>query len=202
MSDLLANVSRETIERLRAFEALATKWTAKINLVSSDSASSIWDRHVLDSVQIYNAAPQGWSSWVDLGSGGGFPGVVIAVMVHGEDRGADVTMIESDARKCEFLRAALRETGVTATVVNKRIEAVPSIGADVVSARALADLSSLLGYAAHHLSPTGTAILPKGARWRDEVEAARSKWKFNLETVNSSLAAEAAILKIKGVSRV
>ena len=81
MNDLLENVSRETIEGLRAFEAVTVKWTTKINLVSSSSAASIWERHILDSVQTFNTAPDGWSNWVDLGSGGGFPGIVVAQLL-------------------------------------------------------------------------------------------------------------------------
>ncbi|MFX0545456.1 16S rRNA (guanine(527)-N(7))-methyltransferase RsmG [Roseovarius sp. S1116L3] len=202
MTSEIADVSRETIERLRVFERLALKWTAKINLVSRESAENLWERHILDSVQAYNAAPNDWRHWLDLGSGGGFPGIVVAILA---DQRADlpkVTMVESDARKCAFLRAALRETGARAEVLTQRIEDVVPQNADVVSARALADLKILLGHAERHLHPDGTAIFAKGARWRREVEAARSQWKFDFEAVKSNLAADAVILKIKGVSRV
>ncbi|SEK74780.1 16S rRNA (guanine(527)-N(7))-methyltransferase RsmG [Roseovarius nanhaiticus] len=194
------DVSRETMDRLRAFEQIVKKWTPKINLVSRDSAYDIWGRHIADSVQLFEAVSPDRHTWVDLGSGGGFPGVVVAILAHGSD--TEVTMVESDGRKCAFLRAALRETGVDATVLNQRIEQVEPQNADVVSARALADLTTLLGYAERHLTQGGTAVFAKGAMWPQEVEAARSQWNFDLEAVKSKLVPEAAILKISGVSRV
>lgn len=194
------DVSRETMDRLRAFEQIVKKWTPKINLVSRDSAYDIWGRHIADSVQLFEAVSPDRHTWVDLGSGGGFPGVVAAILAHGSD--TEVTMVESDGRKCAFLRAALRETGVDATVLNQRIEQVEPQNADVVSARALADLTTLLGYVERHLTQGGTAVFAKGAMWPQEVEAARSQWNFDLEAVKSKLVPEAAILKISGVSRV
>ncbi|MFX0542322.1 16S rRNA (guanine(527)-N(7))-methyltransferase RsmG [Roseovarius sp. S4756] len=202
MTSEFLNVSRETIEKLRAFERLAKKWTTKINLVSKESAENLWDRHILDSVQVYNAASNDWRHWVDLGSGGGFPGVVVAILAGEHTDAHKVTLIESDARKCAFLRAALRKTGANAHVLTQRIEELDPQEADIVSARALADLTSLLGFTERHLRRGGTAIFPKGVRWRQEVEAAKSLWKFDFEPVRSDLAADAVILKIKGVSRV
>lgn len=200
MMESSSDVSRETHERLRAFEAIAEKWTARINLVSKRSANDIWRRHIRDSIQIYRAGPENFKHWADLGSGGGFPGVVVAIMAHGSS--GRVTMVESDSRKCAFLRAALRATGVQADVLNDRIEVTEALQADIVSARALADLGALLRHAEQHLAPGGTAIFPKGASWRQEVEKARWQWNFDIEAVKSSLAPEAAILRISGVSRV
>ncbi|MEI4261530.1 16S rRNA (guanine(527)-N(7))-methyltransferase RsmG [Roseovarius sp. D0-M9] len=202
MSEFAPDVSRETIERLRAFQAVVSKWTPKINLVSKDSVPHLWERHILDSVQLVRAAPKRVTHWLDLGSGGGFPGVVAAIFAMDARDERRVTLVESDARKCAFLRTALRETGAQAKVLNERIEDVPPQGADVVSARALADLSALLGYADIHLGAGGVALFAKGARWREEADSARSQWNFNLEAVKSEFAAEAAILKITGVSRV
>jgi 16S rRNA (guanine527-N7)-methyltransferase len=156
----------------------------------------------MDSVNLVQSAPEGCSHWVDLGSGGGFPGVVAAILVMEMPARPRITLIESDSRKCAFLRAALREVKADAIVLNQRIEdALPQKG-DVVSARALADLTTLIGYADMHLSAGGTALFAKGARWREEAETARSQWKFDLEAVKSQLAADAAVLKITGVSRV
>ena len=200
MSVDLGDVSRETLDRLRAFEALVRKWTRKINLVSKASVDDVWSRHILDSLQIYRMGPKEFSHWLDIGSGGGFPGIVVAIMAHGS--GAKVTMIESDARKCAFLRAALREVGVSGDVVTARIEEVAPMKADVLSARALADLSTLMTYAERHLSADGAALFAKGATWQQEVAAARSQWNFDLEAVKSDLVAESAILKISGASRV
>jgi len=202
VTTLLDDVSRETLDQLRALEDIAQKWTTKINLVSRESAKSLWERHILDSVQIYRAAPAQVGHWADLGSGGGFPGLVVAIFAQASDSPLQVTLVESDERKCAFLRAALRETGAVATIINERIEAVPPLNADVLSARALAELSTLMLYAERHLASNGTAIFPKGAQWKNEVEAVKSEWKFDCSVIKSELKADAAILSIKGVSRV
>lgn len=202
MNNLMEDVSRETMERLQAYENIVGKWTPKINLVSRDSVKSLWDRHILDSVQVYNAAPKGFEHWVDLGSGGGFPGIVVAILSQEEAQPARITLVESDARKCVFLRTALRETGAKATVLQGRIEEVPRLEADVLSARALADLSTLLGFAERHMGTGGTALFPKGVKWREEVAAAKTIWNFDVDVVTSVLEADAAILSISGVTRV
>ena len=195
------DVSRETSERLKTFEALVHKWNPAINLVSRNSLAQLRERHILDSIQVYKAAPHNFDHWVDLGSGGGFPGIVIAILAAEAFPTQRATLIESDTRKAMFLRTALRETGVPATVLAERIEVAEPQNAQIVSARALADLTDLLGYAARHLAPEGVAIFPKGATWRDEVEAAKSQWNFSMEVVTSKLDPDAAILSITGVSR-
>ena len=202
MSDLLQGVSRETSEKLRVLENLTRKWTQKINLVSRESSEMLWERHILDSVQVFTIAPPNIKNWVDLGSGGGFPGLVVAILAHATKAPPQVTLVESDERKCAFLRTALRETGVVADVINKRIEEVPPLNADILSARALAGLPILLEYAERHLAVGGTAIFPKGAQWEKELNLARTEWKFDWTATRSELKPDAAILSIKGVSRV
>ncbi|WP_138935822.1 16S rRNA (guanine(527)-N(7))-methyltransferase RsmG [Roseovarius arcticus] len=199
---MLDNVSRETLDRLRALENITLKWTKKINLISRESAEMLWERHILDSIQVYRIAPSQIDHWADLGSGGGYPGLVVAILAHATNAPPRITLVESDERKCAFLRAALREVGVVATVINDRIEAVPPLTADILSARALADLPTLLAYAEQHLAANGTAIFPKGAQWENELNTARTEWKFDCTATKSELKADAAILSIKGVSRV
>ncbi len=198
----LPDVSRETNERLLIYADLLRKWTAKINLVSRDSLENLWERHIADSVQVYHLASKPIKHWVDLGSGGGFPGVVAAILMAEAQPSARVTLVESDQRKCAFLRTALRETGCRGEVITSRIETIPPLDATVLSARALADLMTLLDYAERHLHPTGVALFPKGAKWQQEVKEAQSKWQFALEVAKSSTDPAAAILKISGVSRV
>ncbi|MEP2531664.1 16S rRNA (guanine(527)-N(7))-methyltransferase RsmG [Shimia sp.] len=200
MQDL--NVSRETKERLRILADLLTKWNPRINLVSKSTLNTLWSRHVLDSAQIYNLATGPFVHWVDLGSGGGFPGVVVAIMAAESNASGAVTMIESDQRKCAFLRTVLRETGVSATILSERIEKAHPQEADILSARALADLSTLFGFAERHLSKNGTALLPKGANWQKEVEAAQQAWSFDLEVIQSITEPEAVVLKVGDISRV
>lgn len=195
------NVSRETTDLLTQFSELVERWTVRINLISKASVDGIWERHVADSAQLFELAPE-FEHWVDLGSGGGFPGIVIAIIAKEARPEARITLVESDLRKATFLRTAIRELGLNAKVIADRIEELPPLGADVLSARALADLTSLLKFTDLHLAKSGTAIFPKGLNWRKEDEAARQLWSYSLDPVKSKTSAEAAILLIKDVSRV
>lgn len=195
-----SDVSRETQRRLRTLLELVGKWTPRINLVSAESLHNGWQRHVEDSVQVHRAAPAA-RHWADLGTGGGFPGLVIAILEAERDQPARVTLVESDARKCVFLRSAVRECGVRADVLTGRIETLPALEADVMSARALAPLDRLLGYAERHLAAGGTAIFPKGARWRDEIAAAQANWTFKAEAIPSITEPDAVLLRTGDISR-
>jgi len=195
------DVSRETLERLSIYAALVEKWNPRINLVSRASLPDLATRHVADSAQVHALAPHPVAHWADLGSGGGFPGLVIAILAQETGSPARNTLVESDARKCAFLRTVIRETGISATVLSERIEDAAPLGADVLSARALADLSALLGHAERHLAPGGTAIFPKGASWRHEVAEAQRKWQFTSRVDTSMTDPDAVILHVTGVSR-
>lgn len=197
-----AHVSRETLEKLDLFEALIKKWNPVINLISKASLENLWTRHIIDSIQIFDAARINFRTWLDMGSGGGFPGVVIAILASDQMPDAKVTLMESDTRKAAFLRAALREVDVAGQVLAERIESAAPQNVDVVSARALADLSDLLAYADRHLSAQGMAIFAKGANWKKEVAVAETTWNFDVEAIKSNLQPDAAILKITGVTRV
>ena len=196
------NVSRETLEALQIYADLLVKWNPRINLVSKSTLTDLWARHILDSAQIYNLAPHPIDHWVDLGSGGGFPGLVIAVMAKERGSPTRVTLVESDARKSVFLRTVIRETGVQAEVITNRIEGVTPLQADVLSARALADLSTLLSFAEIHMSKAGTALFPKGVSWEKELKEAQIHWKFDHQIANSQTEAGPVILSVSGVSRV
>ncbi|WP_171124088.1 MULTISPECIES: 16S rRNA (guanine(527)-N(7))-methyltransferase RsmG [unclassified Ruegeria] len=194
------DVSRETFERLAKYVELVKRWNPKINLVSRNSLAEIWTRHIMDSVQVYRCA-ESFRNWADLGSGGGFPGMVCAIMAIQENPNAQFTLVESDQRKSAFLRTVARECGAKCSVVSKRIEIVNPLDADVLSARALADLTVLLSFCDRHLGSSGTALLPKGATWKKELEDARKEWNFQAEPITSLTEPQAVILKIKGVSR-
>jgi len=195
------DVSRETRERLSIYAALVQKWNPRINLVSRASLENLRARHIADSAQLHDLAPHPVAHWANLGSGGGFPGLVIAILAQETGTPGRVTLVESDARKSAFLRTVIRETGIAATVLTRRIEAAAPLGADVLSARALADLATLLGHAVRHLAPGGTAIFPKGASWRQEIAEAQSKWQFISRVDKSRTDPDAVILHITGVSR-
>ncbi len=195
------NVSRETLDRLRAYEALLRKWNPAINLVAKSTLDDVWSRHFLDSAQIFDLAPKDARTWADLGSGAGFPGMVVAILSAERGQALAVTLVESDQRKAAFLMAAARDLGLKLTVAAKRIEALPPLSADVLSARALAPLDQLIGHAERHLSPQGTALFPKGASHAAELKQALERWRFSYEISRSMTDAEAVIYQIKGVSR-
>ncbi|WP_319825196.1 16S rRNA (guanine(527)-N(7))-methyltransferase RsmG [Thalassovita sp.] len=202
MSDLLKNVSRETAERLKAYADLLQKWNPRINLVARSTLPDLWERHFLDSAQVFSLAPEAFDSWVDLGSGGGFPGLVCAILAQEQNPVSKFTLVESDARKSVFLRTVIRETGLSAIVLSDRIEALSPLQADVLSARALADLATLLSFSERHLGKAGVALFPKGVNWQKECQVARTSWKFECETFNSATEPGAVILRIGGISRV
>ena len=201
VKDLLnqLDVSRETQDRLEVFEQVIRKWNPRINLVSRASLDDLWIRHIIDSIQVYRSA-QSANRWLDIGSGGGFPGVIVGIMAASENPAMTTTLIESDQRKSAFLRTAARECSAKIEVISERIEKVEPHKADVLSARALADLSTLLRFADQHLDIDGVALFPKGVTWKKELEAARQHWCFEAEPITSLTEPDAVILKVKGVT--
>lgn len=195
------NVSRETLQRLDIYAELLRKWTSKINLVAASTLDSLWLRHFLDSAQAFGLAPEG-QHWVDLGSGGGFPGVVIAVMAQDMRPELRVTLVEADQRKATFLRNVLRETGAEGTVVARRVEEIEPLQASILSARALAPLEDLLLFSERHLAKDGCALFLKGKKAKKEVALALERWRFDCETHASKTDKDAVILKIGDIERV
>ncbi|MDU8942538.1 16S rRNA (guanine(527)-N(7))-methyltransferase RsmG [Ovoidimarina sediminis] len=192
------DVSRETLARLDAYEAQLQKWSPKINLVSKTTLGDAWERHFLDSAQLSRLAPEGPLEWVDLGSGGGFPGLVVSIL-RPEVR---MTLIESDRRKSVFLNTVIREVGANARVITARIEDVEPQGADVVSARALAALETLLDHALRHGSPECVALFPRGAQSASDVSKALETHRFHCETHPSLSSEDGSILRIMEFARV
>jgi 16S rRNA (guanine527-N7)-methyltransferase len=195
------SVSRETIATLRALEAEVRRWTPTVNLVSRASLDHLWDRHIDDSAQIFQACPPEARHWLDLGSGGGFPGLVVAVLARELLPELRVTLVESDQRKATFLQQTAVKLGLSVEVLAKRIASLPPQRADVVSARALAPLTDLLGLALPHLNADGIALFPKGARHAEEVAEARRSWAFDLDSRPSASDLDAALLIIRKVYR-
>lgn len=197
-SVLSSTVSRETVEKLVHFVGLFEKWNRSINLVAGSTLSDIWERHVVDSIQLWSLDPRP-KKWLDLGSGGGFPGAIVAIIQSECDSGW-VHLVESNQKKASFLRLALAETHCRATVHACRIEdvAVEPGAVGAISARALADLPVLLSLSAPWLTvgTDATAWFHKGRDYRSEVEAARSRWAFDLVEHRSKINAESVILQI------
>ena len=190
------------MERLEQYVALLEKWNPRINLVAKSTIRDVWSRHILDSAQIFEIPPRPVRHWIDLGSGGGFPGMVIAALAHERDPQIQVTLVESDVRKSVFLRNVARELDLNVRVENERIENLDPLNADVVSARALADLSTLLCLSHRHLSKDGMMIFLKGKNWSSEVEKAQSEWNFEHQIVKSKTSEGSIILCVSGVHRV
>ncbi|HYG84692.1 MAG TPA: 16S rRNA (guanine(527)-N(7))-methyltransferase RsmG [Azospirillum sp.] len=191
------NVSRETLERLAVYESLLAKWQKTINLVGPKTLNDTWGRHFLDSAQLFPLLPESTRTLVDLGSGAGFPGLVLAILGVPE-----VHLIESDVRKAAFLREAARATGAPATVHNKRIEAVSGLQADVVTARALAPLKDLLDWAFPLIGERGVALFLKGQNVEDELTDTTKYWKMQTERFDSITDPTGSILRMSGLVRV
>ena len=194
------NVSRETLERLKVFEALLGKWQRAINLVGPATLADPWRRHFLDSAQLLAlGTPQTWR-WVDLGSGAGFPGLVLAILGAPE-----MHLVESDHRKAAFLREAIRATGShNATVHIARVQDVSreTLGgaADVITARALAKPAEILEWAAHLVAPDGQFLLLGGAKAGEALTEVRKNWKMTVDELPSRTDPESRLLRIRGVS--
>lgn len=195
------DVSRETLDRLRAYADLIARWNSKINLVASSTIPDLWQRHIVDSAQLFAHAPRDAQHWVDIGSGGGLPGLVCAILAQESLPECRFTLIESDQRKSAFLMTAARELGLAVHVPAKRVEAVPAQQADIVSARALAPLPVLLGFVSRHLRPGGVALLPKGKNHEQELAAARAEWQFNATSIESRTDNLARLLIVKDIFR-
>ena len=187
------NVSRETIDQLNIYVSLLRLWQPRINLVANATLAEVWQRHIADSAQIVALAPPNPQTWLDLGSGGGFPGLVVAIMLRAV--GTRVILVESDRRKCAFLAEVARQTGITVEIQTARIEQTATQGmlgaVDVVSARALAPLVRLISLSLPFFGDETTGIFPKGRGAESEIAEARAAWAFDAETV-PSLTDEAA----------
>ena len=184
------------MERLEHFVALFVKWSKAINLVAPSTLPQLWQRHVADSLQIFALRPEP-VRWLDLGSGGGFPGVITAILLL-ETSGGHVDLIESNQKKAAFLRQALLETGARGQVHAVRVEdAARTIGKiEAVSARALADLEGLLSLSEPWLTAGATGYFHKGRDYRREVDNARRSWSFDLLEHQSRVDADSVILQI------
>lgn len=191
------NVSRETLARLEAYAELLRRWQRAVNLVATSTLPDLWRRHMLDSAQLFPLLPRIPARIADLGSGAGFPGLVLAIMGAGE-----VALFESDARKCAFLSEAIRVTGAAAAVREGRLERAGPERFEVVTARALAPLATLLGHAERLLAPGGTALFLKGAKVEEELTEAAKAWKISLERFPSLTDPGGWVLRVREITRV
>lgn len=192
-------VSRETLARLETYAALLKRWQKTINLVAPSTVNDVWHRHLADSAQVFQHAPAGASHWLDLGSGAGFPGLVIAIMAA-EKGGTRHTLIESDTRKAAFLREVARETRVAVEILPARIE-LPETAAKVaevncVTARALAPLPRLIPLVAPFFSDATVGLFLKGREFAAELEQAQLGWTFDVQLHPSVTDGEGRIVEV------
>ena len=203
------DVSRETMARLDRFAQILKRWNSRLNLVSTESLGQVWDRHILDSAQVLEPVRfRRQLRWADLGSGAGFPGMVVAIVGPGLIADLSVTLVESNVRKCAFLANVSRETSTPVRIVNARVEEVTEERIDqgdgefdVISARALAELPELLRLASGLLAHDGVCLFPKGRGCGREISVARKHWRFSLSRWPSLTDPDARILEIGDIFR-
>jgi len=194
----LTPVSRETATNLLAYVALLRRWQSTINLIAPSTLEHLWDRHIFDSAQLLPLLPESLSParpLIDLGSGAGFPGLVLAVLGV-----APVHLVERDQRKAAFLREAIRVTGAAATVHAVDVSALRLPLAGAITARALAPLPELLRLAVPLLATEGVLIAPKGKEAQQELTAARAKWNMQAVCAVSLTDPRATILSLRALS--
>ncbi len=188
-------LSSNVRDRLDLYHALLIKWQKRINLVAPATMEAAWDRHFIDSLQLLSALGDGVKTVVDFGSGAGFPGLALALArpdVH-------VHLVESDEKKCEFMRTVSRETQIPVTIHTQRIEAVPPFYADMITARALAPLPLLLSYALPfvQMNPSCRLVFLKGETWAEEVAVSRETYDFAIQDRPSATNPKARVLSIQ-----
>lgn len=199
-------VSRETMERLKVFEVEFRKWSNRINLAAPSTLSDLWQRHILDSAQLFSIKPKAMT-WLDLGSGGGFPGAVLAILLM-ERPGAHINLVESNNKKAAFLRSILGQLQAPATVHICRIEEASDriSQPEIITARALAPLPRLLELAQPWLNPTSgpaaTALFHKGRDYAIEIAETRNTWRFDLIEHISKIDSTSRILEISRLLRI
>lgn len=192
------NVSRETLARLDRYAELLVEWQQRMNLVAPSTLPLVWDRHFRDSAQLLGIGGPG-QRWLDIGAGGGFPGLVLAIM----DPNARFTLVESIAKKCRFLEQVAAETGTSAqvTIANQRVETLKPAPFDIVTARAAAALEVLFDWSVRFGRPGTRWILPKGRSVQEELATAAKRFHFDHELIPSLTDSDARIVVAIGVKR-
>lgn len=194
-------VSRETWDRLADFAQSAVTWSRSISMVSNADPNRFWQRHILDSAQLWPLRHQDTRIWADLGTGAGLPGVVLAIIAHQLSPEIRFHLVESDQRKAAFLRFTESRQSLGLHIHSARIEAIDTLEAHTVTARALAPLPKLLGLVVRHLADDGLAVLPKGENAARELAQAKKTWRFMSSEHPSKLDSRASILQISSIEK-
>ncbi len=199
--EAMFNVPRETIDMLEHYKNLLIKWNKKINLVAPSTISDIWHRHFADSAQLWELRKQGATHWLDIGSGAGFPALVLAIFAHQLEPELQFTLVESDQRKCAFLINVAQALDLNIIVKAERIENLPIQPFDIISARALSSLANLLEISAPFCNESTLCLFPKGNKYELELTKARKDWHIEEQKIPSLTDPESVILRIESFSR-
>jgi 16S rRNA (guanine527-N7)-methyltransferase len=194
------HLNEKTQGKLNLYMQQLRRWNDAINLVARSDGEDWWQRHVVDSLQLFRYVRSS-TRWVDLGTGAGFPGMVLAICASGQSMDTEFVLVESDSRKCEFLKAVSRETAVSTTIVNDRIESIAPLNADVVTSRALGSLTQLCKMAQKHMKPAGQAVFLKGSSLEGEILEARKTWNFKHKIEQSVTSQRGYVVVIESISR-
>jgi len=194
------NVSRETIAKLKTYESSLVEWQNKFNLVSKSSLETAWNRHFLDSVQLWEYIPENARTMLDFGSGAGFPGMVLAIIAAEKQKELKISLVESIRKKTLYLKAVKELSGVSVNIINDRIENLSPQVADVITSRAMSKLENLFAYAYRFTNKNTVMIFPKGKSYSEEIKEAQKKWRFNCEIKDNLFDNEGKILVINNLS--
>ena len=194
------NVSHETITKLKDYQALLTEWQSKFNLVSKSSLEDAWNRHFLDSVQLFKYVPNTAKTMADFGSGAGFPGLVLAIMAQEKTPYLKVTLVESIRKKTLFLKEVSDRLNAPVVIVNDRIENLQTKKFDVITSRALTKLKDLLKYAAPFCHKETICIFPKGQNYAAELAEAHKEWHFKCRIEASEESPDGKVLIITDIA--
>lgn len=191
------NVSRETFKKIEQFAELLKVWNQKMNLVSRNSLKDLWERHILDSVQLINYISPQVKNLLDIGSGAGFPAIILAILLQEKNPETKITLVESITKKTVYLNDVREKLGLSnVKVINSRAENINLPKPNLITARAVAALDVLCGYVSKIGNNNTESLFLKGKSYKDEIAEAEKHWKFDLEVFPNKYSDEGVILKL------
>ena len=193
------NVSRETLKAFFEYKTLLFKWNEKINLVSKNTLVDIWERHFLDSGQIIKHVEASGKRWVDVGSGAGFPGLVVALLLRDRKIDCNLVLVEKNPKKGFFLNEVIRKLNLNVEVVNDNIYTLEPLNADILTARAFSELNNLIEISFRHRKKEGICLFLKGENYRFELDKTLNYWFFDYDVVDSLSSSSGKIIRVKNI---
>ena len=193
------NVSLQTLKGFYEYKTLLFKWNEKINLVSKNTLFEIWERHFLDSGQIIKHLEASGKRWVDVGSGAGFPGLVVALLLRDRKIDCNLVLVEKNPKKCFFLNEVMRKLNLRVDVVNDNIDNLEPLNADILTARAFSELNNLMEIAFRHRKKEGICLFLKGENYKIELDKTLNNWFFDYDIVGSLSSSSGKIIIVKKI---